>query len=70
MVNQEPLTASWFAFQIDERTFGIYDTFESERGRDAHLEGKVAAALMENAADLLVGFESTAIQKIDILASK
>ena len=58
LVNAEPKTESWFAFQIDEQTFGIYDTFEAEEGRQAHLKGEVAKALLANAGDLLEGFFS------------
>ncbi|UZO79612.1 hypothetical protein NBT05_11675 [Aquimarina sp. ERC-38] len=70
LVNQEPLTMSWFAFQIDNNTFGIYDTFEVEEGRKAHLTGEVAKALLANAADLLENFNpDTDIQQVDVLAS-
>ena len=70
LVNQEPQTVSWFAFQIDNNTFGIYDTFEVEEGRQAHLTGEVAKALLANAGDLLENFDpSTDIQAIDVLAS-
>ncbi len=70
LVNQEPQTVSWFAFQIDSKTFGIYDTFEVEEGRKAHLTGEVAKALLVNAGDLLEDFDpSTDIQAIDVLAS-
>ncbi|WP_299246218.1 hypothetical protein [uncultured Aquimarina sp.] len=70
LVNQEPQTVSWFAFQVDNNTFGIYDTFEVEEGREAHLTGEVAKALLANAGDLLENFNpSTDIQAIDVLAS-
>src|SRR5690606_16153950 len=70
LVNQEPQTVSWFAFQIDSKTFGIYDTFEVEEGRQAHLTGEVAKALLANAGDLLEDFDpSTDIQPTDVLAS-
>ncbi|MFK7787222.1 MAG: putative quinol monooxygenase [Crocinitomicaceae bacterium] len=70
LVNQEPQTSSWFAFQIDDNTFGIYDTFEAEEGRQAHLTGEVAKALLANAGDLLDDFDpSTSIQMIDVLAT-
>jgi len=70
LVNQEPQTVSWFAFQMDNKTFGIYDTFEVEEGRQAHLTGEVAKALLANSDDLLEGFNpSTDIQTIDVLAS-
>ncbi|MEO0468323.1 MAG: hypothetical protein AAF206_01785 [Bacteroidota bacterium] len=71
LVNQEAGTLSWYAFQIDERTFGIYDTFSGEDGRQAHLSGEVAKALLANATDLLEDFEvKTSIQPVDLLATK
>lgn len=68
LVNEEPLTATWYAMKFNENTFGIFDTFDTDEGRDAHLEGKVAEALMANAADLLA--QPPHIDKIDILAAK
>lgn len=68
LVNDEPLTVTWYAIKFDENTFGIFDTFDGDEGRDAHLNGKVAAALMANAAELLL--EGPSIEKIDILAAK
>lgn len=71
LVNQEPGTKSWYAFQIDERTFGIFDTFNKEEGRQAHLSGEVAKALLANADDLLVDFDvKTSIQPADLMATK
>lgn len=71
LVNREPGTASWYAFQIDESTFGIFDTFNDEVGRQQHLTGEVAKALMANAGDLLVDFDvNVSIQPIDLLATK
>lgn len=70
LVNEEPQTESWYAFQIDSKTFGIFDTFSSEEGRQAHLSGKVAEALLANAAELLDNFNAaTDIQAIDLLAN-
>lgn len=69
LVNQESQTVSWFAFQIDERTFGIYDTFEVEEGRQAHLNGEVAKALLANADNLLDNFDAkVSIQPVSVLA--
>ncbi|MEP5340702.1 MAG: hypothetical protein ABJL44_13235 [Algibacter sp.] len=70
LVGDEPKTLSWYAIKLDDTTFAIFDTFADDTGRDAHLTGKVAAALMENAPVILSDFEATAIQKIDVLASK
>jgi len=68
LVNNEPLTATWYAIKYNDSTFGIFDTFEGDEGRDAHLSGKVAEALMANAAELLA--EPPEILKVDILAAK
>ncbi|WP_340202592.1 hypothetical protein [Ascidiimonas sp. W6] len=70
LVKDEPETVAWYAIQIAEDTYAIFDTFADDKGRDAHLNGKVAAALMQNAPLILEGFEAAAIQKIAILASK
>ncbi|MDO5970637.1 hypothetical protein Q4Q35_12540 [Flavivirga aquimarina] len=70
LVEHEPETLSWYAIKLDDTRYAIFDTFTNDTGRDAHLTGKVAAALMENAPNILKGFKATAIQKIDILASK
>jgi quinol monooxygenase YgiN len=64
----EPATVSWFAWQTGESIFGIFDTFETEEGRDAHLSGPIAAALMANADRLLA--KPPIIEKLDILAEK
>ncbi|MEJ7849061.1 MAG: antibiotic biosynthesis monooxygenase [Pyrinomonadaceae bacterium] len=68
LVNEEPLTATWYAVKFDDSTFGVFDTFDSDEGRDAHLNGKVAAALMASAAELLI--EGPTIEKIDIITAK
>lgn len=68
LAQAEPDTISWYAIKIDDSTFGIFDTFADDSGRDAHLNGKIAAALMEHAGDLLS--EAPDIRKIDILAAK
>ncbi len=70
LVNEEPKTVSWYAIQIDNNTYAIFDTFAENAGRDAHLNGKVAAALVENAPVILEDFDAQAIQMIDVLASK
>ncbi|MGB0124918.1 MAG: antibiotic biosynthesis monooxygenase [Silvibacterium sp.] len=68
LVEAEPETNAWFALQLGPSTFGIFDTFAAESGRDAHLSGKVAAALMQKAPELLA--EAPKIQKVDILTFK
>lgn len=66
LVREESGTVSWFAIRIGPTTFGIFDTFRDERGRQAHLAGQVAAALMENAPALLA--EDPVIEQVDVLA--
>jgi len=68
VVEQEPQTTAWFAIRLGPTTFGIFDAFPDESGRQAHLSGQVAAALMEHAPDLLA--EPPAIEKWDVLAAK
>lgn len=68
IVDAEPGTSTWFAIRLSPTTFGIFDTFLNEAGRDAHLAGKVAAALMAKAPDLLE--HPPVIEKIDVLAVK
>jgi quinol monooxygenase YgiN len=67
-VEQEPATAAWFALKLGPSAFGIFDAFGDEAGRDAHLNGKVAAALMAKAGELLASPPS--INKVDVLAAK
>ena len=61
-------TTAWFALRLGASTFGIFDVFESESGRQAHLNGAIAAALMQKAPDLLS--QPPTIEKLDVLASK
>jgi quinol monooxygenase YgiN len=68
LAQQEEATTAWFAIRMGPSTFGIFDVFPDETGRDAHLSGPIATALMEKADELLS--EPPTIEKIDILASK
>jgi quinol monooxygenase YgiN len=68
LVQQEPATTAWFGVQLGPSTFGIFDAFPNEAGRQAHLTGRVAAALMANASELLA--QPPDIQKVDVLAAK
>src|ERR1044072_7114623 len=68
LVQQETATTAWFAIHLGGSENGIYDIFPDDAGRDAHLSGAVAKALMENAATLLSA--PPKIQKLDILAYK
>jgi quinol monooxygenase YgiN len=63
----EPRTAAWFAIRIGPSTFGVFDVFPDEGGRDAHLNGQIAAALMSGVGKLI---EEPTIEKVDVLASK
>jgi quinol monooxygenase YgiN len=68
IVQDEPATAAWFAFRGGPSTFYIFDAFPDEAGRQAHLTGRVAAALMAKAPDLLA--QPPSIEKVDVLAAK
>jgi quinol monooxygenase YgiN len=68
IVQQEPATVAWFAIRMGPSTFGIFDAFPDDAGRQAHLSGKVAAALMAKAPELLA--KPPQIEKIDVLAAK
>ncbi len=68
LVEAEPGTRTWYAIQEGPTSFAIFDTFDDESGRDAHLSGKVAAALMANADELLA--KPPAIHKLDLLPTK
>jgi quinol monooxygenase YgiN len=64
----EQKTVSWYAFQADEVTYGIFDTFESDEGRQAHLGGEIAKTLMKVAPELLA--KDPDIRPVDLLAVK
>jgi quinol monooxygenase YgiN len=68
IVLEEPATIAWFAIQLGPSTFGIFDAFPDEAGRQAHLAGRVAAALMAKAPELLA--QPPSIEKVDVLAAK
>jgi quinol monooxygenase YgiN len=68
LVRQEPATIAWFAVRLGPSTFGIFDAFPDDDGRQAHLAGLVAAALMEKAPELLS--RPPSIEPVDVLAAK
>ena len=68
LANAESGTTAWFALKFGPSTFGVFDAFQDEAGRQAHLGGPIAAALMANAEALLS--EAPRIEKIDLLAAK
>jgi len=68
IVQGESATIAWFGIRIGPSTFGIFDAFPDEAGRQAHLSGRVAEALMAKASELLA--EPPTIEKVDVLAAK
>jgi quinol monooxygenase YgiN len=68
LAQQETKTIQWFALQTGPSTFGIFDTFEAEDGRQAHLAGPIAKALMEKAPELLA--KDPVIEQVTLLAVK
>ncbi len=68
LVRAESGTVSWYAIRISNSKFGIFDTFDDEAGRQAHLSGKVAEALFAKAAELFS--EAPKVEQLDILAEK
>lgn len=68
LVQQEPDTINWYALRLGPTTFAIFDTFNDDKGRDAHLNGAVAKALMANAAELLA--QPPSIEKVGVITEK
>jgi quinol monooxygenase YgiN len=68
LAQEEPATITWFALRLGPSTFGIFDAFPDDSGRQAHLEGRIAAALMAKASELLAS--PPVIEKVDVLAAK
>ena len=68
MANNEPTTPIWFALKLSPTTFGVFDAFHDEAGRQAHLNGPIAKALMANAPDLFA--RSPSIEAIEVLGLK
>jgi quinol monooxygenase YgiN len=68
MANQETTTPIWFALKLGPTTFGIFDAFTDESGRQAHLNGPIAKALMAQAPDLFS--KPPVIERIDVLGAK
>jgi quinol monooxygenase YgiN len=68
LAEAEPATTAWFGIRLGPRTFGIFDVFPDEAGRQAHLSGRIAQQLMAKAPDLFAGPPS--LQKLDLVAAK
>jgi quinol monooxygenase YgiN len=65
---REDGTVTWYAFKVDDTTYGIFDTFESEAARQAHLNGEIPKALGQVGPDLLAGDPD--IRSVEVLAVK
>lgn len=68
MARQETTTPLWFALRLGPTTFGVFDAFADETGRQAHLNGPIAKALMAKAPELFAGAPS--IQPLEVLGAK
>lgn len=68
LAQQEATTPIWFALKFSERTFGVFDAFENEEGRQTHLSGPIAQALMAKADELFA--VPPTIERIDVLGLK
>ena len=68
LVQDEPATTAWFAIRLGPSEFGIFDAFPDDSGRQAHLSGRVAEALMARADELFS--EPPDIRPVDVLADK
>mgnify|MGYP001557317017 CR=1 FL=1 len=68
LAREEQATIAWFGLRLGPSSFGIFDAFADEDGRDAHLNGNIAAALHARTPELLA--KPPSIEKIDVLAGK
>ena len=68
LANEEATTPLWFSLRIGPSTFAIFDAFDGEEGRQAHLNGPIAKALMANAAELLA--TPPLIEPLEVLGAK
>lgn len=68
LANQEATTPIWFALKFSDSVFGVFDAFETDAGRQTHLTGPIAQALMGMADELFV--RQPAIEAIDVLGLK
>jgi len=68
MAKQEPTTPLWFALRLGPRTFGVFDAFADEHGRQAHLNGPIAQAIIAKSPELLSG--PPTIEPLEVLGLK
>jgi quinol monooxygenase YgiN len=67
LANDEPATLVWHAIRLGPSTFGVFDAFPDEAGREAHLNGRIAEALLGSVGELV---QQPTIEQVDVLASK
>jgi quinol monooxygenase YgiN len=67
LANEEEQTTVWFALRLGPSTFGVFDAFADESGREAHLNGRIAEALLGSVGELV---QQPTIEQVDVLASK
>ncbi|HEY5382235.1 MAG TPA: antibiotic biosynthesis monooxygenase [Acidobacteriaceae bacterium] len=70
MALDEPQTVAWYGVKMGPGMYGVFDTFEDEEGRDAHLNGEIAKALMAKAPELFANAGDLRIERMEILATK
>ncbi len=68
MSHDEPQTVTWYGVKMGPGMYGVFDTFNDEAGREAHMNGEIAKALMANASELFSN--ELKIEKMEILGSK
>ena len=68
LANQEATTPLWFALRLGKSTFAIFDSFRDEAGRQTHLNGPIAKALMAQAPNLLA--VPPVIERVEVLGAK
>ncbi len=68
IASAEAGTAHWFALKLGPAKFGIFDTFPTEAGRQAHLTGEIAKALFARAEELFA--VPPQVEHVEVLAAK
>ncbi|HTV07471.1 MAG TPA: antibiotic biosynthesis monooxygenase [Candidatus Aquilonibacter sp.] len=70
LANNEPQTVTWYGVKMGPGMYGVFDTFNDEAGRDAHLNGEIAKALKAKAPELFANADDLRIERMEILALK
>lgn len=70
MALDEPQTVTWYGVKMGPGVYGVFDTFDDEEGRDAHLNGEIAKALKAKAPELFANAHELRIERMEILATK